>query len=839
MSVTQVFDLVKQYAISMGQPAETMIEVLTAVSDEHSIPLKVYGGNLDVTQEPRQVLDVLEISMTNMMGVSRRSIKIEPGVTLLYGPNGSGKSTTMRALLYTLFGAPAAGLRLAEDFITNGQSETEVKVTFAGGAVNRGVERKVISKGKNAGQTDVIHTLSAQIAGDKANKAKESQALIDNWLGVDGDFVRRVCCLEQGMLTQLMDEQPARRRELFYRMLDLEPAEETRKALSKALQIEENKRANNQQSIEALTKEIEGLRHKRAGYPLAKMLSQREALLPQASKASVNPQEVKEAQMALSRRELDLITARKQGEDTKSYLAKIDELKRDPDLNKIVEDSSSSAASASRSFTQAQQEATKAKVELDALTKRGQEVKSLPSVCPVCSAVGKMCEVTPEVKEGTLRTIREQWIETSKRLKQCEESRDHWQSDLDAYAKRQAETLRVKSRQAFVAEQIKLLNEALSNLPEKIDIISIQKDIEKLSESLKAKQSVGSPQILQDLQDLYKLIGEADALDNQIQANEVKIVNLRGDALMPNDHLEAFRFAVAAFAKDGLPLYLARQHLGRVNEIAGELCTLDKYKYRFGSELDIQVFTGSEGGGAFNMGPSLACGSARERGSVVLMAALGRYLQELSGLQIPFLWIDELPFQDEANAHLVVDMVKRLTQWYPKVILCASRWDEYLEQFDHEIALLPEDVAIELDRQRQAKDADEKAQAPRGAKEKAKGREQVINELTLQAESKYETTFENHQVTVRPRVKKQTEKQYIALCPTHEKDVDLEQIAVIKSLPMQCVVCAKNGGRAVTPAPERPTTILERADSVVAQAEAALASSAPKMDADLEEDCPF
>lgn len=811
MSVTQTFDLVRRYAEEKGQPASLMVEVLTEISDRDSIPLKIYGSST-ANEEPRQILDPLSISMQNVMGVVKRSISIEPGVTLLYGPNGSGKSTTMRAMLYALFGAAAAGVRMAEELITHGQNSLEATVKFAGGEVVREVGRKVIGRGKNAGAVEVVHSLAVQIAGDKSNKPKEAQALIDGWMGVDGAFVRRVCCLEQGMLTQVMDEQPARRRELVYRLLDLDQAEETRKSLSKALDGEERKASAQSQQTETLKAELIDLRHRRATFPVEHMQEERGRLLTIMS-ASSRPEEVKQYQDALTRRELDRIQAVKLEEQRRGYTAKADEVRRAPELTMVLEDLGSKLSSAEHALNGARMSVAKADQELSFWTKRGQEIKALPPVCPTCQAIGKTCEVTPSVKEATLVKVRASWIETSKVLAAAKDemsARQNAYQELDTLVQAQGRT---RQRQAFLVEQLRLLQEAMGKMPAPANLAEIDASIADLAATLKAKAAAGNSTVQNDISLLDKNIASAAALDAQIAAHEMKIDAIHQNSPMSNERLEAFRFAVAAFAKDGIPLWLARQHLGRVNDIANELCTLDKYHYSFGADLEVVI-----GDGSIVISPDLTCGSARERGSVVLMAALGRYLQELSGLSIPLLWIDELPFQDEANAHLVVDMVKRLTRWYPKVVLCASRWDEYLEKFDHEIALLPEDVSIELDRQRKEKERSDKSRVVQ------RKQEQVVHAAKIVEELKADTATAE---IAKPH------RQYIALCETHASIADLTKENPIPSKPNQCVRCGE-AIRAGLGQPQAVKSVLQEAEDAIA------AASAPaKMDDDLTGDCPF
>lgn len=837
MSVTQTFDLIRQYATAMGQPGDLMVEVLTHVSDEHSIPLKVYGGDLDSHAEPRHVLDVQTITMTNVMGVAKRQLSIEPGVTLLYGPNGSGKTTAMRTMLFALFGAAAAGVRTAEDLIAQGQSLMEASVTFAGGKVLRSVNRKTISRGKNAGQLDTEHYLGVEIAGDKANKPKPAQALIDGWMGVDGDFVRRVCCLEQGMLTQIMDEQPARRRELFFRMLALEPAEETRKSLAKALDVEEGRRAKQQETGVQLDAELKALRHRFAGFSVVQMETERDRLMPLAQAASVDPAALKDAREALARRELDKINGQREAQKRKEYLGTLEDLKRDPALTMTFVDRSLDIAKCERIVNSSRAEYINWSRQLAGLKARGETVKSLPPECPTCAAIGKKCEVTQDVKEKALVALRTEYTTASRALAECKDTGEKYSTSLRELQAADKQDAANKSRAAFVAEQIKLLNEGLANQPELEDFATLEADIKRLSESIKLRESAGNPKILADLRAIDAALADALSVEAQIASVVGKIAANDSQPLMGNEHLEAFRFAVKAFAKDGLPLYLARQHLERVNTIAEEICTLDKYKYRFGANLEVEIY----GDGELVMGPELACGSARERGAVVLMAALGRYLQELSGLSIPFLWVDELPFQDEANSGLIVDMMKKLTKWYPKVVLCASRWDEFLGQFDHEIGLTPEDLSIELDRQRQAQvgGISKVVKAPQTESPSKAAQFTAEVQQALRPAGKQDSTELATAITkaakksaanapVEAKAERLPMRQHVALCADHAKLVDITKVAVIESQPFQCVGCLK----------EKAAESIEPPRDALAEAEAAL-SEVPKMDADMGGECPF
>lgn len=699
---TDTLEILKSYARAVGVDADLVDRVATAVSDEHSIPLRVYGNETNLTREVREVFNLHAVTVKNMKCTRSQRLVLEPGSTLLFGGNDTGKTTLLMAVLYGLFGSRVIDVAAAEDLITAGAGEMSVELEFFGGRIERGVTRRVIRKGVNAGDTKVEHYLTVEIGGDKANRAQEAQALIDGWLGADAKFVRRVMCLEQGHLTDILDAEPRVRRDTFYRMLAID-GERTRESLSKVLQQHEDFLVRKAQSKDEHQAQLESLRRRLAQYPVADLERQRATAAAQAASEQASQEVINGARAALERRIVDLATARKSDADRRELKAKIDEIKSDPIwANAVVsrDQLGLNHASAKNALVNATKTCAELEARLSVENQHGLRVKNLPSTCATCAEIGKVCELSPEAKEATLKEIRARYVATSVELSAARKRLEAAVGAEASAAAAIAECDKTESRRAFLSEQLQTLEQGLERLPVEVNTSAIAEDVEAKRQRLAEVEAQGSSAATADLQVLDKALADARALQAQIEVVERNVKELDAKQPMPRDELEALRWIVTAFAKEGMPLWLARQHIGRVNEIAKGMRDADRFHFSFDQDLAIRVESGE-----LAIRPELASGSARERGAVVLMAAMGRYLQELSGLHIPLLWVDELPYQDAANKQLSAAIVRALTKWYPKVVFAASEWDDLLGQFDHEVGLQPEAVAAELARQREARAA--------------------------------------------------------------------------------------------------------------------------------------
>lgn len=307
--------------------------------------------------------------------------------------------------------------------------------------------------------------------------------------------------------------------------------------------------------------------------------------------------------------------------------------------------------SARAELLELQQRAAVQKDRTDDIRDRWFRVRDLPPTCATCAELGKTCELTPELKVARLEDIQ----------KAGQKSKADHDQLLAAAKEKQAavDTLEADAREARDARARKAAAQS--------EIANLKRELAELAKQAEDKKSA--------------LCYDADVVSRLVEA----------------------------FGKDGMPKMLAQGHIARINAIAKQLCADDRYTYQFGEEdFDIEFYDSKQEDAS--IAPVFASGSSRERGAVVLLAARSLYLQELTGLKIPFLWIDELSFQDDANKLVVAKLIAVLSTKFTKVILNASDWDgffirdattgERLCLFDNQIALMPDDVSKALDEQR-------------------------------------------------------------------------------------------------------------------------------------------
>jgi len=314
---------------------------------------------------------------------------------------------------------------------------------------------------------------------------------------------------------------------------------------------------------------------------------------------------------------------------------------------------------------------------------REQALRALPATCATCAAMGRTCELTPDAKEkavASLRATANAMLDDLKRE--------------GVAAKRVADERTVLSERARV--QLERAREAEG--PRRVAAVrqkALAEERARLEAELETypQGAVPDPSCLDRYTAVTAELAFAEGLNAQAAAHQAEIA-MRSAKLRSEAEVGALAALVACFAKDGIPLWLARQHVVRINALAAEIAAEDRYRYSFDAEMGI-VFTDAATGVAH--GPDVASGSTRVRGSVVLLAAMARYMQEQAGVVVPLLWIDELPFQDDLSVAMVVQMLKRLTRWFPKVVFAASSWEAYLGHFDHEVGLVPESVAAALE----------------------------------------------------------------------------------------------------------------------------------------------
>lgn len=587
MSTQQVWELLERYwnhERCSVEGIQRRVGILTRVCDEFSFPLKLYDAErLTSGEERRVVLDITSVTAKNVKSTAERTITLEAGTTLIYGPNDAGKTTMQEAARYAIGGAGAVD-RIDEAMLSHGADTMMVRVevgTQAGtGFVQRSLTRKVISRGKDKGSAKVERNVTVSLGGKVADGAREAEQELAQYLGGDTSMVLELAFLRQGLFSQVMDERPAERKEAVLKLIGLAAAESTRQKLASAL----------------------------------KTLEER------ASRAASAVPEARSAQIK----------------------ARLDEIERDPKYMVDVThgmDAAPHAAASRVNVESAQKSVTEWGMVLDNLRARFHSVKALPPKCEMCAAMGKDCDLTPEMKSETLARINSEG----------------------------------KGHKASLEAAQKTLDDARASLARNEHDLANWHEARNAKEALKAEAK--------------RLIAEHDEIKKSLPK--------KGDDAWSAEDLALLAEVTAAFGKDGLPLWLAREHVGRINAIARELSEGDRFLYQFGDEFEIQMF--DQVNVQPRVDPVFASGSSRERGALVLLAARARYLAELAGLEIPLIWIDELAFQDSTSCAALLHTLKRLTKWFPKVVLAASQWNVFgmvdAPEFDHEISIGVSDVA--------------------------------------------------------------------------------------------------------------------------------------------------
>lgn len=589
--MSQVFDLLKQWATEQSLDAAKLEQVLTDVCDEYSIAPKLYGGErLTSGETERVVCRIRAITAKNVKGTSERRMEFADGTTLLYGPNDAGKTTMQETARYALGGGGTVG-RIDEDLMTRGADSMLARVDLEDGRfVQRGIRRRVIKKGAKAGQTEVERSILVKLNGHEEDKLGKGEAEISAYLGGDVPATLDLAFLRQGQIAQVMDDAPGVRLEAIFQLLGLASAEETRKRLADALR-----------DLEAKLVTPAAVGHQDRLAAIEKRLAEIEADPSMKEAVDTAPQE----RFALEKQQ--------ERDDQVKYAASL-------------------------------------AGQMDALRDRYKEIRDLPPECPTCKALGKSCELTPAAKKGVLDAINAQGMELKKKYEAARGRMDELQKALE-----------------MASQQLALARDAMM------------------------RRRAGQE--------------EATRLMQEHQAVKQRMAEEATKQKADPEKLAALRTLVDAFSRKGIPLWVARRHAARINELAREIAVGDRYVYQFSPDFDIQILDTKQERALVH--PVFASGSARERGALVLLAARSRYLQELSGLVVPFIWVDELAYQDDANAHVVAEILDRLKAWFSTIVLTASRWDAYFEGerciLDNQIGLLPDAVSRALEEQRDRK----------------------------------------------------------------------------------------------------------------------------------------
>ncbi|MHC1579187.1 MAG: AAA family ATPase [Candidatus Alkanophagales archaeon] len=175
---------------------------------------------------------IKSVELRNFLSHERTEVHFPLGVTVIVGPNGAGKSSILDAMLFALFRERARGERL-EDLIRRGADTSRVKLVFEEGGVEYVVERTLSRRGRGGSRSQFRSQSRARDAqlrrsGSRGGLVEGQRAVSEEilrTLGMDKDEVLNSIFVRQGEIAAIIEAEPAKRKELFGKLLGLEKLE--------------------------------------------------------------------------------------------------------------------------------------------------------------------------------------------------------------------------------------------------------------------------------------------------------------------------------------------------------------------------------------------------------------------------------------------------------------------------------------------------------------------------------------------------------------------------------------------------------------------------------------
>jgi len=185
------------------------------------------------------------------------------GITMIIGHNGAGKSSIIDAIVFALFGPKGEYVRgkRAEDLIKKGKMFASVELRFSMGENRYTVFRRVSMK-----KSDTAAYLEMN-----GNRIIETISGVDqeieNVLGVSKEIFMNSVFVKQGEMDSLIDEDPAKRKELFSKLIGIDRLTRSAKTvgdLVKELEYEKavlRESVKNMEPLKESIKEMAGQKH--------------------------------------------------------------------------------------------------------------------------------------------------------------------------------------------------------------------------------------------------------------------------------------------------------------------------------------------------------------------------------------------------------------------------------------------------------------------------------------------------------------------------------------------------------------------------------------------------
>lgn len=185
------------------------------------------------------------LELENFKSHEKTTLDLENGITLITGHNGAGKSSIFEAITFALFSQSDVknNLLVRTNKGLNQKLDMKVKLTFESGSTSYRVERTVsrtISQKKkaedkpkeNIKSNAVLYKFEDGRAVKIAESVREVNSAIEEILRMNASTFLSAIHVRQGQISQLVDDTPAKRKELIGQLLKLNDLEKAYKNIT-------------------------------------------------------------------------------------------------------------------------------------------------------------------------------------------------------------------------------------------------------------------------------------------------------------------------------------------------------------------------------------------------------------------------------------------------------------------------------------------------------------------------------------------------------------------------------------------------------------------------------
>ncbi|WP_081432774.1 AAA family ATPase [Thermococcus sibiricus] len=409
------------------------------------------------------------ISLNDFLSHNNTTVEFPLGVTVFMGPNGAGKTSIIDGIFVALFNHRPRGENW-NDVIRRGRDRARIELEFEEG----GVPYRIFWERKKDG-APVYKLYRADEGILIAEGVYEVQTQLKAITGLDRDSAINSILIRQGEITSLLDQAPAKRKEVIGRLLGLEKLEKAWQFMREVIYYFEQVK----NELEKEIAEIEG--------KLKSKYEQRDKLKQEIQELNRQIKELKQKLKSLSQqlsaieRELNELNAKE-----KRY----NELMLE--LTKIIE-----------SIRLVQEQIKKLEEDLNESKKAKEKLKEL---------------------EGEIRKIPllEEYIKQFNKFKELNTKKEQLEKDLNKIS-----AIREEANKAM--KSCKVYVEYIEVGEEFIEVPTDLSEIEKSTTTISTLVRSTVAQIKKDTEELEKLISEALKFlpEPTIEAKEKKLKELK------------------------------------------------------------------------------------------------------------------------------------------------------------------------------------------------------------------------------------------------------------------------------------------------------------------------